>query len=972
MQPQFEPLPTHIYFAPFTLDVTKEELRRGGARIALRPKTFALLHYLLQRPDRLIVKEELITALWPGTAVTDTVLAVCVAELRKALDDNAKIPRFIETVHRRGYRFVAQLSRESTVDSQEAETPPSSIVGRVSELCRLHEALERAVAGERQIVFVTGEAGIGKTTLIEAFLNDCVPSPGTFWIGRGQCVKLNGRNEPYGPVLEALNRLCHQPGAERLVDLLRTHAPSWLLQLAGVITPGDREALQREYAGLPRERMLRELVLGVEVLTAAIPLVLVLEDLHWADHSTVDLIASLAQRTEPARLLLVGTYRPVELIVTEHPLRTVAAQLEGRQRCVALPLELLHREHVAQYVEERFRDNRLPPTVAEVIHAQTCGNALFMVTVTDHLVAEGAIARTDGAWTLQRDIAEAAAKLPTSLRQLIVEDLERLSPAQLGALEAASVVGLEFLAQAVSAAIGNPVDEVEACCEALARRHQFIAATVPAAWPDGSVAACYRFTHPLYRTLLYDRLPPARRARLHRVIGECLEGTYGDRAAGIAGDLATHFEVGRDHRRWLVYSRTAALAEIGRAALPEGVRHLEAALRALEHLPQGSERWRQELELLSALGPALLNLKGFNAPEVEHCYERALQVAEQLGDQRATFAALLGIGRYHRGTTHMTRCIEIGERLLSLAVSSGDPAQAIAAHHFMGTAQFWLANLERARTELERVLDLSGGYPDAVTDHGHDATVTSLCHIGLLSWLRGYPDRATQYTDAALRRAAALNHAPSIVVGRAVACWTHAMRGDLGRVEALAGAAASYARERGFAMWEAIAEIMRGWAACEQGAPDGLERLSKGFAAHKQTGAAGSADFCALLAGACLRAGDAGSGLDAVDEGFATLARCQQRYIEPELHRLKGELLLQANSQHDTARLAEECFREAISVATAHGSKSLQLRAATSWARLAHRNGSRAETRRRLRGIYDEFTEGHTTRDLQAARALLA
>ena len=311
---------------------------------------------------------------------------------------------------------------------------------------------------------------------------------------------------------------------------------------------------------------------------------------------------------------------------------------------------------------------------------------------------------------------------------------------------------------------------------------------------------------------------------------------------------------------------------------------------------------------------------------------------------------------------------------MSLARASGNPGTAIAAHHFVGTMRFWMADLPGAREQFQAVLQIADTHSSAgaTVYTGHDPAVSTRCHMGLLSWLTGYPERARDYTDAAVRQTQGGGAAPTTVVGGSVACWTYVMRGDVRRVADLAASALTQARAGGFAMWEAIAGMMLGWAQGEQGIEGGLEQLCAAFAAHQTTGAAGSADFCTLVAAAHLRAGDPVSGLRVIDEGFETLARCQQRYIEPELHRLKGELLLQANGSHDAVRAAAACFRQAITVAKEHGSKSLELRAATSFARMPHRNRTRAEARALLAGVYEQFTEGHATRDLQAARALLA
>src|SRR5262245_53526672 len=304
-----------LRFANFVVDARARRLVRGAEVVPLRRRTLSVLHYLALRPGRLVTKAELLGAVWPGVTVSEIVLAVCVSELRKVLDDQAKTPRFIETVHGRGYRFIAAVEdgEARPADATPAARPETTVpvVGRDAELARLGRHLDLAAAGQRQIVFVTGDAGIGKTTVVESFLERAAERS-AFWLARGQCVEQHGPGEPFMPVLEGLGRLCRQPAGDHLVPLLREHAPSWLLQLPGLISAADREALHRQHAGVTRARMRREMVVGIEALTMRTPMVVVLEDLHWSDPSTFDLLVALAQQRNAARLLVLGTYRPVE------------------------------------------------------------------------------------------------------------------------------------------------------------------------------------------------------------------------------------------------------------------------------------------------------------------------------------------------------------------------------------------------------------------------------------------------------------------------------------------------------------------------------------------------------------------------------------------------------------------------------------------------------------------------------------
>jgi DNA-binding winged helix-turn-helix (wHTH) protein/predicted ATPase len=374
---------SHILFAPFRLDLRNQCLWRDERVITLTPKAYSVLLCLLKNHRQLVTKEELFNAVWPETYVTDAALKVCIGELRKALGDDARRPSFIETSHRRGYRFIGTITEErsekhgasSTLTSGRLSaplrlrlSPPAGLVGREANLAQLHAWLERAMEGERQVVFITGEAGIGKTTLVESFLLSVSRDP-QVWIAHGQCLEQYGVGEAYLPALEAVSRLCQEPGRERLIELLRRRAPTWLLQMPWLVNADDYEAFERKAAGGTRERMLREMAETVEALTAETPLVFALEDLHWSDYSTLDLISYLARRREPARLLIIGVYRPADAISSGHPLKAVQQELKMGRRCEELALEFLSEASVGALYDPRQRhfhisDHRFDPEVA--------------------------------------------------------------------------------------------------------------------------------------------------------------------------------------------------------------------------------------------------------------------------------------------------------------------------------------------------------------------------------------------------------------------------------------------------------------------------------------------------------------------------------------------------------------------------------------------------------------------------------
>jgi DNA-binding winged helix-turn-helix (wHTH) protein len=364
-----------IFFPPFRLDSQNEQLWREEQLIALRPKTFAILRSLAEHPGRLVKKDELVRAVWGEKRVSEEGLRDYLREIRQALGDDATAPRFVATVRGRGYRFLPAVTTAPVQGSKfpvpSLDAQPSArgaqhsvLVGREAELAQMHGWLEQAVNGERQLIFVTGEPGIGKTALVDTFLAAVgaqSPAPGgeQVWIGHGQCIEVHGAGEAFLPMLDALGRIARGPAGASVIELLRRHAPMWLVQLPAFIESEELETLQRQVQGASRERMLREFAALAEALTTGgtpggAPLLLVLEDLHWSDVSTLDLLAFMAWRREFARLLIIGTYRPVEMLSEGHPLKGVVHELYAHQLAREWPLGLLSAADVEAYLDNRL------------------------------------------------------------------------------------------------------------------------------------------------------------------------------------------------------------------------------------------------------------------------------------------------------------------------------------------------------------------------------------------------------------------------------------------------------------------------------------------------------------------------------------------------------------------------------------------------------------------------------------------
>lgn len=978
-----------IIFDPFCLDRTNECLWRGSQAIKLRPKAFAVLDQLVARPGQLVTKEELLNNVWPQTFVGDAVLKVTIRQLRDALDDDPKSPEFIETAHRRGYRFIGQITdrghlpaRAQEISSINVVTPthsPWGVVGRDRALLRMQSWLEKALGGERQIVFVAGEAGIGKTALVDAFVSSMV-SDRTIRICRGQCLERYGTNEAYLPVLDAIVRLCREEPT--IVDVLRTHAPMWLLQMPS-LNALDRELLSREVFGAARERMLREMGAALDALTSDQPLVLVLEDLHWSDYSTLDLISYLANQRQAAPLMLIGTYRTVELIVSGHPLKTVKQELLAKQHCEELPLEYLSEDAVAEYLSVRFPTNRFPPDLARLIHERTEGNPLFMVNVLNYLLSEGKIIKTAEHWQLNARLEELEVGVPENIREMIEKQIARLTPEDQQVLEAASISGMNCSALAVASALGEDVVEVEARCEELARRSCFLTSCGVGEFPDGSISGRYGFIHSLYVNAIYERIPAARRAKLHKDMAEKGEIIYGTRVGEIATELAVHFEQGRDYSRAAKYLQKAGDNAIRRFAYREAVGLARRGLVLLKRLPDSAERAEQELCLQLTLGVPLIAIEGYAAPDVGIVYTRARELCRQLGERPEISEVLWGLRTFYALRSELTAAREIAEEVLGLAERSKDRGLALRGHWMMLSTCMHLGEFAPAVEHFEKALSHydPGLHVDDAFLYALNPGLAMPCLAAWVLWFLGQPDQALERIQEGLTLARALSEPSGLAHALCFAAILHQLRREERMAQEHAEAGIAISREHGLAMYPALATFIRGWSLFEQERQEeAIEQMREGIKALQVTGTEFiRPHFLALLAEALGKTGQHEEALRILEDALSLTHRNSERYYQAELYRLKGELLLvqskcrgvSADADPTIVAEAEDCFNESIKIAQQQQAKSWELRAVMSMARLYQDQGKQDQARSLLIRIHNSFTEGFDTVDFREAKALL-
>ncbi len=590
-------------FEPFRLDVVNQCLWRGETRVPLMPKPFAVLRYLVEHPGRLVTHDQLFAAVWPDTYVGPEVLRRYILEIRRALGDRPDAPHFLQTVPKRGYQFIAAVVEDTAPTP--AETIPvgtKRLVGRAAALADMDRYLATALRGRRQVVFVVGEPGIGKTSLVDAF-QQASATIADLSVVRGQCVEGFGGKEAYYPMLEAVGQLARGPHRALVIHILSTNAPTWFIHLPSLVRPEQQAALQREILGATRDRMVRELCEALEVITETVPLVLILEDLHWADNSTLDVLSALARRRESAKLLVLGTFRPADVILSESPLKSLRQDLLLHRLSHEMDLERLAEADVADYVAAEFTPGDLPAGLAALIHRHCDGNPLFMTAMLDHLVRRGVLSRANDRWTLTVPLEQVDPGVPETLKQMLEMQLQHATDEQQRLLKCASVAGHRFTAWSVSKMLASESAKFEELCEALVERQQFLRSLGPREFPCGTSAIEYEFRHALYREVVYRRLNPDQRIVLHRRLAEGLESLGSPVEFDMAAQIALHFEEGHDCERAVRYLLLAAQKSSGRYAHQEAIAILNHASDLLAQVARG-QRQTLDLQILEGRGNA--------------------------------------------------------------------------------------------------------------------------------------------------------------------------------------------------------------------------------------------------------------------------------------------------------------------------------------------------------------------------------
>ena len=848
-------------------------------------------------------------------------------------------------------------------------------VGRQNELEQMRKALDQAKAGHGQIVGVMGEPGLGKSRLFYEFkllsVSGCL-------VLEAYSVS-HGKATAYLPVIELLKsyfdiqaqdderkRREKVGGKVLMLDRSLEDTLPYLFALLGIeVQPSPLQQMDPQIRRRRTFEALKRLFLR-ESLNQ--PLILIFEDLHWIDSETQGFLDVLSESVASAKLLLLTNYRPEYR--HEWGQRTYYTQLR------LAPLGKAEAEELLTFL--LGNDVSLTPVKALILE-KTQGTPFFMEEVVQTLAEEEALSGARGSYRLTQ--APTTLQLPSTVQAILAARIDRLAPDEKALLQQLAVIGREFPLGLVRQVIPLSEDELYRLLSALQRKEFLYEQPV---FPEVE----YIFKHALTQEVAYNSVLIERRKVLHEQSGHAIEQLYHERLDEHYDDLAHHYSRSGNTEKAIEYLHLAGQQAVQRSAYAEAVQHLTTALELLTTLPDTRERARQELMLHVTLGLPLLATRSVASPEVLATFTRAWKLCEQLGETRQFFSVLFGLLIFHLVRGEFLTARELGEQLLGLAQREQDPALLVEAYRAVGRTLFFLGEFGAAQAHLEQSLTLY----DAQRHHSHvffngieEPGIFGFSYVALVLWHLGYPDQALQKSEAALTLAQELSHPFSLCTARIFAATSHQLRRERALTQEWAEAGITLAREQGFPVWLGQGTVLQGWTLAEQGqVEEGITQIRHGMATYQAVGArVFQSYYLVLLAEAYGKAGQVEEELSALAEALAVIDKNGERFYEAELYRLKGELLLAQESTEQGAaskeqgaesreQEVEKCFLTAIEIARRQQAKSLELRAVMSLARLWQSHGKIAEAHKLLSDIYQWFTEGFDTKDLQDAKALLA
>lgn len=833
------------------------------------------------------------------------------------------------------------------------------LVGREQDLGLLLDRWEQVCEGHGQVVLLSGDAGIGKSRLVRA-LHERLADERHGWLeARGSAYHRNSAFYPVIELLEQVLRLRSEDPAEeriaRLEDAL-AHAGFSLPEVLPLFATLLSVPLPERYPPPPlspqaqRQRTLESLVAWVFGQSDAQPLVLVVEDLHWIEPSTQELLGMLLEQVPTVPVLLLLTFRPE----FEPP-------WASHTHMVHLTLHPLTRKQVETMVERISGEKTFPALVLEQLVTKTDGVPLFVEELTKTVLESHLLRERDRSYEQTDALPQLA--IPATLQDSLMARLDRLGPAkevaQLGA-----VLGREFSHELLAAVSPLEAESLEQALRDLASAELLFPRGVPP-------RATYTFKHALIQDMAYESLLKSVRERLHERVATTLETSFPAQAESQPELLGHHYGQAGLAERAAHYWHVAGQRCVARSANVEAIQHLRRGLEALGTLPESPERVQREFELQTPLGVALIATQGYAAEAVERHYARSRELCGQLSETPHLIPVLFGLWTFHVMRADREATCDLAEQVSELASHSAEPEDRILGHHAMGTTAYYRGAHEESLEQLRgtlRIYNLEQHSAMAFV-YGQDLGVFAHIYTGLNESSTGYLDRGLESARQAVALAERVSHPFSLAAALAAEAGVLCIRREISQVEKIAELLIALCREQRFTEWLAMGEIDQGWARAMRGESAGVAQIEGGLSICRMAGARINVPFfLCCLAEACLHSGAIEPGLRAIADGLHLAQTTVDTVSEAEIHRLRGELLLRGQ---DSPRAAEESFRRALTVARRQGARSWELRAATSLAHLWQSQGKKDEARTLLASVYGWFTEGFDTLDLKEAKALL-
>ena len=835
-------------------------------------------------------------------------------------------------------------------------------VGRETEMALLGERWQQVREGMGQVMVISGEAGIGKSRLVQSLYER---------LANESHVRLECRCSPYHqhsafyPIVDLLERTV---GLERdesartklskleaaLAPLrLPIQDPVPLLAALLSIPLGDTHTALSLSSQQQRQHTLTALLAMVTAWSEQQPVLLVVEDLHWIDPSTREFLNLLIDQVPTLPLYVVFTCRPV----FQHP-------WGQRTYLTSLMLNRLSRQQVEAMVERVAKGKSLPSDVIHHIVNRTDGIPLFVEELTQAVLESELLKKTEGHDELSTPLP--VLSIPTTLHDSLMARLDRLGTAK-GMAQWGATLGRQFSHALLQASSQRDEDALQRDLKSLVDAELLYQRGVP---PH----ATYQFKHALIQEAAYASLLRGTRQYYHQRIAQVLTAQFPNTVQTQPELVAYHYTEAGLHEEAIVYWQCAGERANDRSANSEARSHLTQGLDLLRTLPESPTRFQSELALQTILGRVLTAANGYGDAEVIQVYTRARQLCHQIGDAPQLFSVLLGLSIYFvvRAELHTAR--ELGEQLLSLAQRAQDPVRLVEAHYSLGVTFFWLGDFVLAREHLEQG---SASYdpvqhPEHLALYGQDGGPVCLCRLAFVLWSLGYPEQALSRVHEAFEIAQKLSHPFSLAY---VLTWVAILYHHCQTVQEAqpwVQMATTFSTEQGFPFWSTQGMVLQGWVLSEQGrVEEGIAQMQQGLTEIQAVGTKVlQAYYLGLLASTHGKVGQPEVGLALLEEALAKVNTNDERWPEAELHRLRGELLLQ-ESFPKKAQEAEASFLQALNVAQRQHAKSPELRAAMSLSRLWQQQGKQTQARELLSGVYDWFTEGFDTADLQDAKKLL-